>query len=419
MSSTGYGSLAANNLLPVSRSAGAGDGSLVATASVGYDAVGNVVTASDPLGAVTGFSYDADRERTLAVSPDPDGAGALKSRAVRSSYNADGTVASVEAGTANADGTGFASLQQVATSYDGALRKTRDVLSAGGTTYGVTQYSYDAVGRAECTAQRMNSGAWGVLPSSACTAQTAGSYGPDRIVKTSYDAAGQVTKVQSAYGVSGTQADEATAAYNANGTTASVTDAEGNKTTYDYDGVDRLVKTTYPSTTKGAGTSNASDYEQLSYDAGGNVTSRRLRDGVSLGYSYDALNRLTQRTVPSNGNPDDTSVSYTYDLLGRPLLAAKNADNQTAFTWDALGRRTGESNYYYAITNSYDLAGRRTRLAWHDGFYVDYAYDATGSMTAVGRHSDGSIGLSVTLIATDALDDFEEHPSAENLGIEV
>jgi uncharacterized protein RhaS with RHS repeats len=66
------------------------------------------------------------------------------------------------------------------------------------------------------------------------------------------------------------QANEVATAYSNNGKVASVTDAEGNKTGYVYDGFDRLYPTLYPSGTKGAGTSNSSDYEQLGYDAGGN-----------------------------------------------------------------------------------------------------------------------------------------------------
>lgn len=72
-------------------------------------------------------------------------------------------------------------------------------------------------------------------------------------------------------------------------------DAESNKTGYEHDGHDRLAKTRYPDTAKGAGTSSATDYEQLTYDAGSNVTSRRLRDWQSIGYAYDNLSRLTSK----------------------------------------------------------------------------------------------------------------------------
>jgi YD repeat-containing protein len=51
----------------------------------------------------------------------------------------------------------------------------------------------------------------------------------------------------------------------ANGTQATLIDANCNRTTYDYDGFDRLVKTRFPSPTT-AGVSSTTDVEALSYD---------------------------------------------------------------------------------------------------------------------------------------------------------
>ncbi len=84
-------------------------------------------------------------------------------------------------------------------------------------------------------------------------------------------------------------ATERTLTYSNNGQVTSLTDGENNKTTYVYDGFDRLSQAQYPSSTKGAGASNASDYEQLGYDAASNVTSRRLRDGTSIAFTFDNL----------------------------------------------------------------------------------------------------------------------------------
>jgi YD repeat-containing protein len=93
------------------------------------------------------------------------------------------------------------------------------------------------------------------------------------VSKTVYNAASEVVQVQTAVGTAD-QSTEITSTYNLNGTTASVKDGEANLTTYEYDGFDRLVKTRYPSPTQGAGTSSVTDFEQLSYDANGNVTQR-------------------------------------------------------------------------------------------------------------------------------------------------
>lgn len=398
------------NLLPTSVITGAGDASLTATTAATYDIAGNLLTVDGPLSGTadtTTFRYDVDRNRVGVISADPDGAGALKRRAVKTTYNGDGQPILTELGnvngTSDGDWAAFVTAQQSTASYDANARKTKDIVTAAGTTYSVTQYSYDAVGRLECSALRMNSAAWGALPSSACTLGTTGSAGPDRVSKTTFDAAGQVTKVQSAYGTAD-QSDEATGSYNGNGTLATLTDAQSNKTTYEYDGFDRLSKTRYPVTTAGSGTSSTTDYEQLSYDAGSNVTSRRLRDATSIGYGYDALNRVTVKDLPTG----EYDVSYSYDLLGRPLVISRPDGATDTITWDALGRMTGDGQPFGSLSWQYDLAGRRTRTTWSDGFYVTYDYDVTGNMTAI-RENGASSGIGV--LASFGYDDLGQRTS--------
>lgn len=193
--------------------------------------------------------------------------------------------------------------------------------------------------------------------------------------------------MQTGYGVAGVQADERTVTYNANGTAATLTDAEGNKTSLEYDGHDRLVKTIYPSPTKGAGTSNASDYEQLTYDAGGNVTSRRLRDGNVIGLSYDALGRLTTKDLPGA----ELDVGYSYDLLGRPLTVATSAQTVT-LGYDALGRALTQSGPLGTVTAAYDLAGRRTQLTYPGGgFYLTYEHDVAGNVLTIRENGSSAL----------------------------
>ncbi|NML04903.1 RHS repeat-associated core domain-containing protein [Sphingomonas sp. G-3-2-10] len=406
-----------DNLNVTSVTRAAGDGSLTATTSATYDLSGNLVTVDGPQSGgddITTFRYDADRRRVGMVSADPDGSGSLKRRAVRQTYNADGQPTATEFGTVNGtsdpDWAAFASQQQSTASYDANGFKTKDVVTASSTTYQVTQYSYDAVGRPECVALRMNSATWGSLPSSACTAGTAGSFGEDRITKTSYDTAGQVTKVQTGYGVSGAQADEVTSTYSSNGQLATLTDAEGNKTTYEYDGHDRVAKTRYPDTTKGAGTSSTTDYTQPAYDAASNVTSIRLRDGTSIGFTYDALNRPTAKNLPGS-EPD---AAYSYDLLGR-LAGASHSGNDLTFTYDALGRNLSvrstaldTSSYNGTVSYEYDVAGRRTRMTWPNGQYVTYDYLVTGENTVI-RENGATSGVGV--LATFAYDDLGRRTS--------
>jgi RHS repeat-associated protein len=383
------------NLLPTTLTKASGDGAVSSTVTTAYDDVGNRISVDGPLAGAddtTTYRYDADRELVGVVSPDPDGTGPRKRQATRITYNARGVATLVEAGivngTSDTDWSALAPQQQISETLDGLDRKAQETLSAGGTTYGVTQYSYDAAGRLDCTAVRMNSGAWSGLPASACTAQTAGSDGPDRITKYTYDNANRPTKVTAAYGTADAS-DDATTTYTDNGKTASVADANGNVTNYGYDAFDRLSTTSYAD----------SSYEQLGYDPNGNVTSRRLRDGTSIGYAFDGLSRLTTKTLPG-GEP---AVSYGYDLLSRLTTIAKTGSTITR-SFDALSRMTSETQPFGTLGYQYDGAGNRTRVTWWDGFYVTYDYDATSQMTAIKENGS-------TILASYGYDDLGRRTS--------
>jgi RHS repeat-associated protein len=383
-------------LLPSSISKGDGTGGLTATNSLTYDVIGNLTYADGPLAGTadtTRALYNQDREMVGAISPDPDGAGSLKNRAIRTTYGSTGLVTKRELGTTNgqgdADRTAFSSAQAVELGYDSNRRPATQKLSSGGTDYALTQASYDNRGRLQCSAVRMNVAIYGSLPSDACTLGTQGSFGSDRITQASYDNASQITQVQVAVGTADA-ANERTLTWSDNGKLRTLLDGENNKTTYVYDGFDRLSQTQYPNTTKGSGTSNASDYEQLTYDADGNVTSRRLRDATSIGYTYDKLNRVTLKDLPG-GEPD---VTYGYDNLDRPT-SANQTGNALSFAYDALSRKLTEVGPQGTATSEYDLASRRTKLTYPGtGLYVNTDYLVTGEVTAI-RENGASSGVGV------------------------
>lgn len=371
------------NLLPSQVTRGAGDGSLTASTAVTYDAIGNLVTVDGPLPGAADTSralYNASREVVGTIGPDPDGGGPLKHRAARTTYDAGGRITTQESGTVTdqSDGawSGFASLEQSNATYDANSRVVKQMLSVGGATHAATEYSYDAEGRLQCTAQRMNPAAFGGL-ANACSLTAEGSFGPDRIGKTVYDAVGRAVTTLAAVGTAD-EAIEASSTYSPNGRTATLTDGENNRTTYGYDGHDRLSRTSYPVATKGAATSSTTDFEELGYDARSLVASRRLRDGQMIGYGYDALGRVVAKDLPGS----ELDVSYGYDLRGR-MISATQPGRALAFSYDALDRKTGETGQLGTISSQYDSAGRRIRLTWPDQFFVTYDHHVTGEMTYI------------------------------------
>ncbi|MEJ7777003.1 MAG: RHS repeat-associated core domain-containing protein [Sphingomicrobium sp.] len=399
-----------SNLVPTSTTRGNSSGTLAATNAFTYDPRGNLLTIDGPLTGTADmkrYRYDAADQLVGVTSPDPDGTGALKPRAIRVTYRPDGQVSKQERGTvlsqSDADWTNFAAAEAVDVSFDASSRPIRQKLSSGTTAYALTQLSYDALGRADCQAVRMNTAVYGSLPASACTLSTQGSHGPDSISKTVYDAAGQATQIQIGVGTAAA-ANERTLTYTNNGELKTLKDAENNLTTYEYDGFDRLLKTRYPVATKGASASSTTDYEQLGYDPNGNVISRRLRDEQSIAFTYDALNRPTLKNLPGT-EPD---VTYGYDNFGR-LTSANQTNNNLSFTYDALSHNLTQVGPQGTIASEWDLANRRTKLTYPGtGFYLNYDYLTTDELTKI-RENGATTG--VGLLATFAYDDLGRRTS--------
>lgn len=360
-----------------------------------------VAAQSAPSDYTSAVRYDVMGRTVGTIAPDPDGTAApLNFAATRSTYDVRGNVIKVETGALSTWqsenvlpanwGAAFTVHSSVETTYDGLNRKlTERRKDATGATIALTQYSYDNRGRLECTALRMNPATYNSLPVSACTLGTQGASGPDRITKTIYDAAGQVLQVRKAVGTSVEIAD-VTYSYTTNGKVEELVDANGNRAKQEYDGHDRQVKWIFPSTSRpsnfnnataatalaSAGALNTSDYEQYSYDAGGNRTSLRKRDGSTLTYQYDALNRMTKKTVPSRAGLDAThtrDVHYKFDLRGLQERASfdSQSGHGTETEFDGFGRVSRYRDTMDGVTRLLDFEylpdNQRWRMTYPDG----------------------------------------------------
>ena len=383
----------ATNAMVASMTARNGTNSVSSTSTLAYDIFGNVTSVDGPLsgaGDTTVFKYDTLRRRTGAVGPDPDGTGALVPSATRYAYTGRGFLGAVETGTvANQTDTAFASFSvawRQNWDRDTIGRPTRVKTETASTTYAITDTRYDSRGRVDCEIQRMNPATWSTLPTS-CTPGS-GSYGPDRVTKYGYDGADRVTSVISAFGAgTGVQTTRSTD-YTDNGKTKYVVDGQNNRTTYEYDGHDRLLKTLFPVATAGANTSSTTDYEQLTYNASSDVLTRRLRDTSTVGFSYDNLHRMTHIGGSAVADRD-----IAYNLLGEPTSATYSTGGQgVTWAYDGLGRVSQESQTNGSTSMLYDAAGNRTRLTWGDGFFVAYDYDSASRMTKIRENGAASGG---------------------------
>lgn len=348
--------------------------------------------------------YDALGRVVGTIAPDPDGTGSLKFAAVRNSYDTSGNLIKVETGELSAwqsdtilpvNWTGFTVLTTVESTYDAVGRKLSDTAKGSNlVAISLTQYSYTAAGDLECTAVRMNPAAFASAPSSACVLGTAGSNGNDRITRNVYTvgAPGQLVKIQRAYGTA-LQQDYATYTYNGNWKRTSITDARGMKATMTYDGFDRQTKWNLPDLVY-AQTASTTDYEEYGYNANGQRTSIRKRDGSVIAYSYDALGRMTVKDVDSTNvrttlaATHKRDVYYGYDLRGLQTFARfdSNSGEGLTFTYDGFGRPFTTILLMDGVSRQlsyvFDANGNRTQVKHPDGKAANYTYDGLNRMNA-------------------------------------
>ncbi|MEG3085379.1 RHS repeat-associated core domain-containing protein [Sphingomonas sp. PB2P12] len=364
-----------NNLLPTSVTVRAGDNSITSTLTITYDLYGNAVAVDGPLvGNADTVTSRYNRMRELigqiGAAPAVDGSGAR--RALRINRDDAGRVNLVESGTVNgvseSDWSNLAVSQSVQTEFDATGRRIAEV-TRGGDLYHISNYAYDADDRVRCAARRSGPGS-----GDACVVLNGGN-SPDDVRESVYGADGRVT-TQRRNGI-----DVSSFGYTGNGQIASVADGKGNATTYQYDGFDRLLRTTY----------SDESYEYISRNAVGDPTNIRKRDASTISYEHDALGQTTSVLLPGGGA--NSNLSFSYDLLGR-IASASNGNgqapwtNSTTLSYDALGNLTSETSNLGGIgprTTAYqsDAAGNRTRITWADGFFASYEYRPDNALQRV------------------------------------
>jgi RHS repeat-associated protein len=140
-----------------------------------------------------------------------------------------------------------------------------------------------------------------------------------------------------------------------------------------------------------AGASDPSDYEQYAYDANGNRTSLRKRDGSVITYQYDALNRNTVKIVPERAGLLAThtrDVYYGYDLRGLQTYARFDSISGEGITtaYDGFGRMTSSvinlDGNTRTLAYQYDKNGNRMQIMHPDGVLFNYQYDGLNRMRA-------------------------------------
>ena len=401
-----------NNQNVATVAVGAGDGTLTATTSLTYDAVGNRLSTDGPLSGTADKSltfYDALRRPTGSIGPDPDGAGAALFQLVQYVYGQ--TASSITSGLGPSPRSRVAGRAGTAPTCRYSPTMAITAVSATRSTTGrLRQTTRSAMWcttrlAASCAAFRyMNR-------------STFGSAAPAHLLHTLPDHRRQWPRPRHLQPLrrarSGMESDERLRHHGRRGRrdldlhhqrpARTLTDAVSNKTTYAYDGHDRLVRAYFPQTTQGANASamtaraGRATSKRSATTRTGNVTSFTTRRGETLTMTYDNLDRLIRKTVPERTglSRDHTrDVFFGYDLyggLGSACFGDRTNTPETITpdcvtnTFDALGQLTSATTYMDSVRGRwairYNVAGSRTRLTYPDGHYITSDRYASGAFS--------------------------------------
>ena len=425
-----------------------GDGNVIETVAPSglatknvYDGVGDLVDTFDTDGgavnnggspvltytAASNASQDVVVEQT-AYGYDADGSLIETAGAQRLNTDSDSAAGALFTFTVNSndslDVTANSSIDSMidytASYYDQADRDIADVnfgtstpsfgsLPARSPNVQVTTYGYDAAGNQDTTTDPGNT------------------TDPNGVVTRSYfDALGDVTETISDY-TNGTPTNNSnqTTLYNYDGLgdvtseTAEMPVGTANQTTdYAYgvttaggstiDSNDLLGEAKYPDPSTGVPGGSTSDDETCTYDALGEVTSLKDRNGTTHTYAYDTAGRLiTDTAVVAANNPENvdttvTKLTYSYNSLGLPfeqtsLNSSDGVVNQVQDDYNGLGQlaaqyqsvsgpvssgSTPEVQYAYSDPST---GSRLTEMIYPNERILYYGYNNNALDNAIGR----------------------------------
>ena len=397
------------------------------TTTFTYDAAGNMTSATNALGQVNTFTYNDHGQVTSSTDPDGnvttylyDGNGDLLSvtdptgGAVSYTYDARGNRTSATDAKNNVTRFVYNQSNDLITITDPLGAVTTLSYDAAGNLVrtedpqgGVTEYFYDTRRQLMRTRDPLgNITAYSYDPNGNPASMTDGN---GNTTTYAYNYHGQVTQSTDALGGVTALLYGGTGCPSCGGGAdklTALTDAKQQTTTFEYDTLGRLITETDP---LGRATSSA-------YDSRGNLIAKTDALGQTIVYRYDELNRLREKSYPDGG-----SDLFEYDARGN-LTRTENSVISYTFTYDALNRLievTDSDNR--TVQYTYDANSNRLSLTDPLGRTTRYSYTRlnrlTGLETPAGSFSFSydSLGRRTALTFPNGLSSAATFDAASNL----
>ena len=362
--------------------------------TITIDSHDNLTEIVDPTGAVSQYGYSTPSNHEMTTEVDPN------SETATAHYNSFGQLTSETLfdGTSTTEVTAAQSQGLLAPGGSGSLPTTYQgtVTDPDGRTTTLTfSWMGHVIGEVDAT------GATTTMTYSSLGFPATVTDAMDRTTIYTFNSDGDLTSITEPYvqppgGPSGGTAIETISYNDAFGVPTSITDFDGNTTTFTLDSHGNVLEESQPGGVN----------EEWTYNSAGQVLTATDANGNTTTYTYNSIGRLATISEPGAGSPtvhynydsagDVTSVTdemgdtttYTYDKAGRilteqnPVQAA--AGKETSFTYDADGNllTATDANSH---TTTYVYNARNEEVSMTDALsgITTYVYDADGNLTSM------------------------------------
>jgi RHS repeat-associated protein len=327
-----------NRVTSVTQKGATTTGDLVTTYA--YNPLGDLFQTMLPRGNVIEYGYDA-AGRLVSIERRPDAA----THGERTLYTLDSVGHRTREELQHWTGSAWASDIHTDFVYSSRCHLDKTIRQDGSPSGAVTEYAYDCDDNLALVWDANH-------PSHSQSSPATQGY--------QYDALNRLTVVTQPWAGTGGGSATTSYFYDVQDHLISVTDANGNLTSYVYSDRDLLTRQVSP----------VSGKTDSTYNEHGELTVETDARGITTNRTVDVLDRVMTMSYP------DTSLNVTYQYDTGPfakgrLTGITRSGSTVAYTYDRFGRATQDG----ALGYTYDANGNRTSIAYPEGPTASYGFD--------------------------------------------